>query len=95
MYSIVKIYSTNFDEITGFLEHFFSNKISISYNRPYWQKIYTNPVEIADIVAAFIDNKEKYPSSNMWVSLDKSTYINISSHNYNGFIKYLFERYPY
>lgn len=90
----VKIYSENSEELFSFLEKFFSTKLTLN-NISYWEKSYQNPIEIADIVAAFIDNKANYPTSNMWVSLDKGVFINIKSDNYNSFIKYLFERYPY
>lgn len=94
MNSIVKIYSENPEELFSFLEKFFSKK-PILNNKLYWEKEYPNPIEIADIVAAFIDNKANFPTSNMWVSIDRGAFINIKEDNYNSFIKYLFERYPY
>lgn len=95
MAAIVRIYSNNLSELSSFLSSFFENSIFSLTNEIYWEKKYSNPVEIADIIAAFIDNNDKYSSCNMWVSIDKDTFINISHHNYNFFIKYLYERYPY
>ncbi|MBO5349469.1 MAG: hypothetical protein J6A89_06615 [Clostridia bacterium] len=94
MDSTVKLYSENSEELCKFLEKFFSVKFTIS-DTLYWEKHYLNPIEIADIVAAFVDNKDKYLNTNMWVSLDKGVFINIKEDNYNFFIQYLFERYPY
>ena len=94
MDSIVKLYSEDLNEIYKFLTKFFSREITLD-NKTYWEKHYLNPIEIADIVAAFIDNKHKYSNTNMWVSLDTGVFINIKEDNYNLFIQYLFERYPY
>lgn len=94
MNSTVKLYSESSKELYNFLDNFLSVK-SDSNNNLYWEKHYQNPIEIADIVAAFIDNKEKYPHTNMWISIDKGVFINIKEDNYNFFIQYLFERYPY
>lgn len=95
MNSIVRIYSSNFEELSSFLNSFWGNLPASFFDRTYWQYQYENPIEIADIVAAFIDNKDNFLSCNMWVSLDKNTFINITDFNYNSFIKYLYERYPY
>ena len=94
MNSTVKLYSENSAELCEFLEQFFSIRIALN-NPHYWEKNYINPIEIADIVAAFIDNNDKYSNTNMWVSIDKGVFINIKEDNYNFFIQYLFERYPY
>ena len=59
-----------------------------------WEKRYYNSIEIADIIAAYIDNNNKY-KINMWISLDKDTFINVTNYNANEIIKYLYERYPY
>ena len=59
-----------------------------------WEKNYENPIEIAEFIGTFIDNKEKY-KINMWISLDKGIFINVTENNANEIIKYLYERYPY
>lgn len=94
MNSIVKLYSNKSGEISNFLNSFFSNKIELT-DSLYWEKIFPNPIEIADIVAAFVDNKPKFSNTNMWISIDVGVFINIREDNYNLFIQYLFERYPY
>lgn len=94
MNAIVKLYSNKSGEISNFLNLFFHNKIDLK-NPLYWEKTYPNPIELADVVAAFIDNNNFFINTNMWVSIDIGVFINIREDNYNYFIKYLFERYPY
>lgn len=90
---IVDLYSVNKFEIKRFLEKFFNKDIELSNNLK-WRKVYKNPVQAADIVGVFIDNKENF-NINMWISLDKNFYINITDYNADKIIRYLFERYPY
>ena len=59
-----------------------------------WQKDYDNPVEMADIIGVFIDNKDLY-NINMWISIDKNILINVTKNNVNDLICYLYERFPY
>lgn len=94
MNATVKLYSNKLGEILSFLNSFFSKKMNLS-NPLYWEKIFPNPIEIADIVAAFVDNKDSFSNTNMWISVDSGVFINIKEDNYNLFIQYLFERYPY
>ena len=49
---------------------------------------------MADIVGAFIDNKDLY-RINMWISLDEGAFINVTDCNADNLIRYLYERYPY
>ena len=93
MNSVVKLYSDRNGEISSFLKSFYQNNIELS-NDLFWQKEYENPVEIADIIAALIENEENY-KINMWISLDKDLFINVTSNNADSVIRYLFERYPY
>lgn len=93
MNAVVKLYSNKNGEISSFLTHFFKNKIAIE-NELLWQKEYENPLEIADIIGALIENQEDY-KINMWISLDKDLFINITKHNADEVIRYLYERYPY
>ena len=46
------------------------------------------------MISVFADNKEKF-KANMWISLDKDVYIDISENNINSLIKYIYERFPY
>ena len=49
---------------------------------------------MADMIGVFIENNDKY-QINMWISLDKDLYINITEHNADEVIRYLYERFPY
>lgn len=93
MNATVKLYSRINGEIIKFLKQFYGTDLILNDNL-FWEKDYQNPVEIADIIAALIENKEDY-KINMWISLDKDVFINITKNNANDIIRYLFERYPY
>ncbi len=93
MNAIIRLYSDKKGEISSFLNHFFKNKIVIE-NELLWQKEYENPIEMADMIGALIENQDDY-KINMWVSLDKDLFINITENNADEVIRYLYERYPY
>ena len=93
MEAIVRLYSSKRDEIDKFLNDFFSKKNNYM-NLLEWEKKYQNPVELADIIGTFIDNNDKY-SINMWISLDKGLFINITDYNADKVIKYIYERFPW
>ena len=93
MKTIVNLYSEKIGEIRRFLCNFFNKNEEIK-NELKWEKIYSNPIEIADIIGSYIDNNDKY-IMNMWISLDKGYFINITEDNADKIIRYLFERYPY
>ena len=92
MNTIVSLYSENKKEISKFLKSF--NNTKIDNDILEWKKEFENPIEIADIIGVFIDNNEKY-KINMWISLDKGFFLNVTEHNADQIIRYLFERYPY
>lgn len=90
---VVNLYSKKDNEIYRFLNDF--NKEDINdKNALEWTKEFKNPIEIADIIGVFMDNNDKY-DINMWISLDKDFFINVTDNNANQIIRYLFERYPY
>ena len=91
MNAVVKLYSTKSGEILKFLQHFCKDIHSIDDDL-LWQKDYENPIEIADIISALLENDYDI---NMWISLDKDVFINVTEHNADDIIRYLFERYPY
>ena len=91
MGAIVNLYSKNNNEISRFLNNYSEEKVN---NILEWKKEFKNPIEIADIIGVFIDNKEDY-DINMWISLDKDFFINVTDNNADQIIRYLFERYPY
>lgn len=93
MNAIVSLYSQTSQEIAKFLKSF--NDIELDDNNILeWKKEFENPIEIADIIGVFIDNNEKF-KINMWISLDKGFFLNVTEHNADQIIRYLFERYPY
>ena len=92
MVAKVALFSQNPQEINKFLRKFYND--SQDYKGLYWHKNFLNPIEMSEIIAAFIDNINDF-DINMWISLDQNVFINISTSNANTVIKYLFERYPY
>ena len=92
MSTIVNLYSKTNNEISRFLNNY--NEEKINDNLLEWEKEFINPIELADIIGVFIDNNEKY-DINMWISLDKDFFINVTDNNADQIIRYLFERYPY
>lgn len=90
----VNLYSSKTGEIFRFLSDFFDNLDFYITDDLKWEKVYYNPIELADIIGVFIDNNDKYEIS-MWISLDKDVFINITESNSDKIIRYLFERYPY
>ena len=53
-----------------------------------------NPLEIADIIGALIENNDKF-NINMWVSIDEGLFINVTDYNADEIIRYLYERFPW
>ena len=100
MHPTIKFYSNKDGEIFRFLSKYYdinekiSQNFDIYYHSLEWQNSYENPIEITDLIAAYIDNEENFDIK-MWISLDKDIFIKISEYNANDIIKYLFERYPY
>ncbi len=95
MNTIVRLYSEDKYEINKFLNNFCSD-IYTNKNEEMleWQKIYPNPLELADIIGAYIENNDKYNIS-MWVSFDRGVFINVNDENADKIIRYLYERYPW
>ena len=93
MSAVIDIYSKEKMEIKKFLDAYYERNENVADDIK-WEIIYDNPVECADIIGSYIDNDDKF-SINMWVSLDKGFFINITRYNADKIIRYLFERYPY
>ena len=89
----INLYSNKSFEIYNFFKKYNENEV-VDNNTLEWTKNYTNPIEVADIIGVFIDNNDKF-QINMWLSLDKDFFINITNYNADKIIRYLFERYPY
>ncbi len=93
MKTIVTLYSDKKGEISRFLTNFYKYNVVLQ-NDLKWEKEFENPIEMADIIGTFIDNKDLY-RVNMWISLDQDAFINVTENNVDKLIRYLYERYPY
>ena len=93
MKSNVSLYSPENGEIDKFLTSFYNKKIDL-YNELKYMIFFDNPTEMTDLIAAYVENNDKY-KINMWISLDKGAYINITKYNADRLIRYIFERFPY
>jgi len=89
----ISLYSPTYGEINKFLTLFYDKKIKLD-NKLKFNITFDNPTEMADIIGTFIDNNHKY-KINMWISLDKGVYINVTEHNADKIIRYIYERFPY
>ena len=93
MVAFVNLYSKNKGELNNFLSKFYNNNLKITDDNS-WEKDFNNPVEIAVLVGAYIDNNDNYNIS-MWICLDEGVLIKITNKNADDIIKYLYERFPY
>lgn len=93
MVTVVNLYSDKKGEINKFLSNYYNTNVELN-NSLKWEKYFKNPIEMAELIGTFIDNKDKY-KVNMWISLDKNIFINVTEQNVNEIIKYLYERFPY
>lgn len=96
MNSIIRLYSTIPFEIERFLTHFYEtdqfDKSNLTDKQ--WQKEYPNPVEIVDIIGAYIENLDDFKIT-MWLSIDSGVFIKVTEDNADELIRYLYERFPY
>ena len=92
MFFSINIYSDKKDEIENFLKDYYSENVSLD-NKLFWNKFFSTPFELIDIMSVYIDNKEKY-NINLWISLDKNVFICVTENNINNLIKYIYERFP-
>lgn len=93
MFATVNLYSTKKGELNDFLSRFYNTDLDI-YNNLNWEKKYTNPIELAEIIGVYIDNSDLY-NLKMLICIDKNLFITITEDNANDIIKYLYERFPY
>jgi len=94
MSALVNLYSNDNKEIQKFLHKYYNNTNMSTSDDLKWEKNFENPIEIADFIGIFIDNNDKF-NVNMWISLDRGLFVNVTDHNSDKIIRYLFERYPY
>lgn len=93
MLAKITLFSDKKGELNRFLSSFYNTNLEI-YNNIKWEKESANPIELADIIGVFVDNYDNY-LLNMWLSLDKNIFVNITEDNADDIIRYLFERFPY
>ena len=93
MFATVNLYSTKKGELNDFLSRFYNTDLEI-YNNLNWEKKYTNPIELAEIIGVYIDNSDLY-NLKMLICIDKNLFITITEDNANNIIKYLYERFHY
>ena len=89
----INLYSPKVGEINRFLSSFYNKKIELPDDLKY-NISFKNPVEMTDLIAAYIENNDKF-IMNMWISLDKDVYINVTEYNADKLIRYIYERFPY
>ena len=75
----VNLYSKKNKEIYRFLNSYNKKEIE-NEDILEWKKEFKNPIELADIIGVFIDNNNIF-DINMWVSLDKDFFINVTDNN--------------
>ena len=92
MNGIINLYTETPGEIKKFLELFYSKNIEIS-NELFWENSYNNPIDMIELISCFIDNKEKF-KINIWISIDKDIFINVTDDNLDNIIKYIYDRFP-
>ena len=93
MIAKITLYSNKTWELNKFLSRFYNTNLDIE-NSLKWEKESANPVELAEIIGIFVDNSDDYVL-NMWLSLDKDVFVNVTSENADSIIRYLYERFPY
>lgn len=92
MKTVVNLFSKKKGELNKFLSSFFNTNMGIS-KELNWQKMYSNPVDVTDLIGVFVDNCDRFAIS-LWVCLDYHVYINVSEKNADALIRYIYERYP-
>ena len=92
MYS-ANLFTENKSTLNEFLNKFYGKPINLENNLNF-EKNFENPVDMVELISTLIDNNEKY-NIGIWITLDKNLYINITEHNLDKVIRYIFERYPY
>lgn len=90
--SSISLYSTENGEIKHFLTSYYNKEILLDNNLKH-VIFFDNPIEMTSMIGTFIENIEDY-KINMWISLDKHIYINITQNNVDKIIRYIYERFP-
>lgn len=81
------------NKLIKFLSSFYNTHFDLDDDLK-WQKDYSNPIELAEIIGIYIDNSNEY-NLNMYICLDKNFLISVTPENGDNIIRYLYERFPY
>ena len=92
MIAFVNLNSNKPNEVNKFLSKFYNNNLHLK--KSTWEKQYNNPIEIAELIGAYIDNIDEYDLT-LWLCLDEGVIVKVDNSNANDIIKYLYERFPY
>lgn len=90
---LANLFTENKSTLNEFLNKFYGKEINLENNLNF-EKEFENPVDMVELISTLVDNNEKYDIG-IWITIDKNLYINITEHNLDKVIKYIFERYPY
>lgn len=93
MVGVINLYSNKKNEINRFLNMFYDDIYNLE-NDLKWELKFSNPIEVIDLFSTIIDNNDKF-DINVWLSIDDGIFINVTEHNLNNIVKYLYERFPY
>ena len=87
MYS-ANLFTENKSTLKDFLNKFYGKQINLENNFNF-EKEFENPVDMVELISTLVDNNEKYDIG-IWITIDKNLYINITEHNLDKVIKYIF-----
>lgn len=79
------------NELNRFLSTYFTKEMNINEKAFKWSCIYSNPLESIELLAAIIDNKEKYNIEVVFTYNNEN--IKISEGNLEYIIRFLYYRY--
>ena len=83
----VNLISEDSYELEKFLSSFYNSSFDINDNLN-WEHKYSNPVELAEIIGAYVDNLDNF-NIVMWISLDKDVFIKIFNYFHFSIITHL------
>ena len=92
----VNLISEDSYELEKFLSSFYNSSFDINDNLN-WEHKYSNPVELAEIIGAYVDNFDDF-NIVMWVSLDKGVSLLICKiliYKFKSRILFIFDFYNF
>ena len=92
MIAFINLNSSKKSDLNNFLSKFYNSRFNLKESN--WEKKFNNPIEIAELIGAYIDNNDEY-DLDLWLSLDEGVIVKVDASNADDIIKYLYERFPY